>query len=265
MRAARKSYLTDLTNEQWDLLKEFIPAAKPGGRPRKVDPREIVNAIFYILSAGCPWRMLPHDFPVWQTVYEYFRNWRIEKIWEPINRTFNQWVRVSGGKEATPSVAITDSQSVQISSTQSEPQSVGCDAGKKVKGRKRHILVDTWGLLMVVVVTAANLGERDGAKLVLAKLQQYYPRLFKILADAGYDGAPMIQWTMDTYHWMWETIKRTDKTTGFVPLPQRWVVERTFGWFNWSRRLSKDYEILTDTSEAFLYIAMIRLSLRRLA
>ena len=165
MRAARKSYLTDLTNEQWDLLKEFIPAAKPGGRPRKVDPREIVNAIFYILSAGCPWRMLPHDFPVWQTVYEYFRNWRIEKIWEPINRTFNQWVRVSGGKEATPSVAITDSQSVQISSTQSEPQSVGCDAGKKVKGRKRHILVDTWGLLMVVVVTAANLGERDGAKL----------------------------------------------------------------------------------------------------
>jgi len=159
MRAARKSYLTDLTNEQWDLLKEFIPAAKPGGRPRKVEPREIVNAIFYILSAGCPWRMLPHDFPVWQTVYEYFRNWRMEKIWEPINRTFNQWVRVSGGKEATPSVAITDSQSVQ----------------------------------------------------------------------------------------------------------KRWVVERTFGWFNWSRRLSKDYEILTDTSEAFLYIAMIRLSLRRLA
>ena len=110
MRAARKSYMRDITDEQWELLKGFIPAAKPGGRPRKVDSREIINAIFYILSAGCPWRMLPHDFPVWQTVYDYFRNWRIAQIWEPINRQFNQWVRVSGGKEATPSMAITDSQ-----------------------------------------------------------------------------------------------------------------------------------------------------------
>jgi transposase len=281
MRAIRKSYMSDMTDEQWELLKGFIPAAKAGGRPRKVEIREIVNAIFYILSAGCPWRMLPHDFPVWQTVYEYFRNCgcnraevssacvapsrRMEKIWEPINRQFNQWVRVSGGKDATPSVGIVDSQSVQISSTQSEPQAVGCDGGKKVKGRKRQILVDTWGLLMVVVVTAANMAEREGAKLVLAKSHSHYPRLFKILADAGDDGAPMLQWVMDTYHWIWETVKRTDKAVGFVPLPQRWVVERTFGWFNWSRRLSKDYEILTDTSEAFLYIAMIRLSLRRLA
>ena len=138
-------------------------------------------------------------------------------------------------------------------------------AGKKLKDALRHILVDTWGLLMVVVVTAANMAEREGAKLILAKSQTHYPRLFKILADAGYDGAPLLQWVMDTYHWIWETVKRTDKAVGFVPLPQRWVVERTFGWFNWSRRLSKDYEILTDTSEAFLYIAMIRLSLRRLA
>jgi transposase len=257
--------MSDITDEQWELLKGFIPAAKPGGRPRKVDPREIINAIFYILSAGCPWRMLPHDFPVCPSVYDYVRNWRDAQIWEPINRQFNQWVRVSGGKESTPSMAITDSQSVQIGSTQSAPQSVGCDGGKKVKGRKRHILVDTWGLLMVLVVTAANLAEREGAKLILAKSQTHYPRLFKILADAGYDGVPFLQWVMDTYHWIWETVKRSDKAVGFVPLPQRWVVERTFGWFNWSRRLSKDYEILTDTSEAFLYIAMIRLSLRRLA
>ena len=123
--------MSDITDEQWELLKGFIPAAKPGGRPRKVDPREIVNAIFYILSAGCPWRLLPHDFPVWQTVYDYFRAWRMEKIWEPINRQFSQWVRVSAGKEATPSVAITDSQSVQIGSTQSEPQAVGCDGGSQ--------------------------------------------------------------------------------------------------------------------------------------
>ena len=127
-----------------------------------------------LLSAGCPWRLLPHDFPVWQTVYEYFRNWRSENIWAPINRQLSQWVRVSGGKEATPSMAITNSQSVQIDSIQSESQAVGCDAGKKVKGRKRHILVDTWGLLMVVVVTAANIAEREGAKLVLAKSQSYY-------------------------------------------------------------------------------------------
>ena len=138
-------------------------------------------------------------------------------------------------------------------------------AGKRLMDARRQILVDTWGLLMVVVVTAANMAEREGAKSILVKSQTHYPRLFKILADARYDGAPLLQWVMDTYHWIWETVKRTDKAVGFVPLPQRWVVERTFGWFNWSRRLSKDYEILTDTSEAFLYIAMIRLSLRRLA
>jgi putative transposase len=134
------------------------------------------------------------------------------QIWEPINRQFNQWVRVSGGKEATPSMAIVDSQSVQIGSTHSEPQAVGSDCGKKVKGHKQHILVDTWGLLMVVVVIAANLAEREGAKLILAKSQTHDPRLFKILADAGDDSAPLLQWVMDTYHWIWETVKRTDES-----------------------------------------------------
>ena len=187
-------------------------------------------------------------------------------------RCTKQWVRVSRGKEATPSVAITNSQSVRIGSTQSEPQAVGCDAGKKVKGRKQHILVDTWGLLMVVVVTAANIAEREGAKLVLAKSQSHYLHCLRF--------SPMlVMMVCQCSNGLWILTIGAGRLSNapirrlvlYLCLNARWSLAqpavgiRTFGWFNWSRRLSKDYKILTDTSEAFLHIAMIRLSLRRLA
>ncbi|MBF2048722.1 MAG: transposase [Elainella sp. C42_A2020_010] len=234
------SYPSNLTQEQWELLESLIPPAKPGGRPRSVDLQAVVNAILYILCAGCAWRMLPSDFPAWKTVYHYFRAWRIDGTWERINHKLHQWVRVSEDRDASP----------------------------QVKGRKRHLLVDTLGLVLMVVVTAASVPERQGAKLVFAKLnavRHQVHRLWVIWTDGGYDGRDFIRWVMDTYRWIVEPVRRKDNIKGFVPVPQRWKVERTFGWFNWCRRLSKDYEILPQTSEAFIYIANIRIMLRRLA
>ncbi len=257
---------SNLTQEQWELLESLIPPAKPGGRPRSVDLQAVVNAILYILCAGCAWRMLPSDFPAWKTVYHYFRAWRIDGTWERINHKLHQWVRVSEDRDASPSAAILDSQSVK-SATPAAIE-VGYDRAKQVKGRKRHLLVDTLGLVLMVVVTAASVPERQGAKLVFAKLnavRHQVHRLWVIWTDGGYDGRDFIRWVMDTYRWIVEPVRRKDNIKGFVPVPQRWKVERTFGWFNWCRRLSKDYEILPQTSEAFIYIANIRIMLRRLA
>ena len=261
-----QSYPSNLTNEQWELLCHLIPAAKPGGRPRTVDMQAVVNAILYVLCAGCAWRMLPHDFPAWKTVYHYFRAWRIDGTWEQINHKLHQWVRVSEDREASPSAAVLDSQSVKTATPAAIE--VGYDAAKQVKGRKRHLLVDTLGLVLMVVVTAASIPEREGAKQVFARLAQVqnsFGRLVLIWVDGGYRGEDFMRWVMDTYHWIIAVVMRPEATKGFVPLPQRWIVERTFGWFNWCRRLSKDYEILPQTSEAFIYVANIRLMLRRLA
>jgi transposase len=182
----RPSYRTDLSEEQWELLNPLIPPAKPGGRPRKVNIREVINAIFYLLSAGCPWSLLPHDFPKWKTVYHYFRQWRKNGDWERIHDKLRQWVRVSEGREPSPSAAILDSQSVKTGTMIHEE--VGYDGGKKVKGRKRHLLVDTLGLMLTVVVTAASMPEREGAKQVFAKLHQQkanFARLIRIWVDGG--------------------------------------------------------------------------------
>lgn len=260
------SYRTDLSDEQWELLSPLIPPVKPGGRPRTVDIRAVVNAIFYIIVSGCSWELLPHDFPKYKTVYHYFRQWRIEGNWERIHDKLRQWVRVSEDRMPSPSAVILDSQSVK-SGTMVQ-KSVGYDGGKRVKGRKRHLLVDTLGLMILVVVTAANVPEREGAKLVFAKLyemRQHFTRLVLIWVDGGYEGVEFRRWVMDRYRWVLETIKRSDPAKGFVLLPRRWVVERTFGWWNWCRRLSKDYEVLPETSEAMIQVAMIRVMLRRLA
>ncbi len=260
------SYPSTLTHDQWELLESLIPDAKPGGRPRTVDMKAVVNAILYILCAGCAWRMLPSDFPAWKTVYHYFRAWRIDGTWERINHTLHQWVRVSQDRHPSPSAAILDSQSVKTATPAAIE--VGYDAAKHIKGRKRHLLVDTLGLVLMVVVTAAHVPERAGAKLVLARLHQvrhWVERLVVIWVDGGYKGQEMMQWVMNCYRWLFQTVLRRDNVKGFVPIAQRWKVERTFGWFNWCRRLSKDYEILPQTSEAFIYIANIRLMLRQLA
>ncbi|MEH2301990.1 MAG: IS5 family transposase [Nostoc sp.] len=219
-----------------------------------------------MLCAGCAWRMLPNDFPKWKTVYHYFRQWRQNGTWQQIHERLRLWVRVSQNREASPSEAIMDSQSVETATMVSKE--VGYDSGKKIKGRKRHILIDTLGLLIVVVITAANVSEQAGAKKVLSKLHQVRDcmgRLIRIWVDGGYRGQDFTHWVMDVYRWLWSVVTRSEEQKGFVVLPKRWLVERTFGWFNWCRRLSKDYEILPETTEAFIYVAMIRLMLKQLA
>ncbi len=268
------SYPSNLTYEQWELLSGLIPSAKKGGRKRSVDMRafakrlrrRIVNAILYILCAGCAWRMLPNDFPKWKTVYHYFRQWRIDGTWQRIHERLRQWVRVSQNREPSPSEAILDSQTVETATMVS--QEVGYDSGKKIKGRKRHILVDTLGLLVVVVITAANVSEQAGAKQVFAKLNELrsrFHRLAKIWVDGGYRGQDFMHWVIDVYRWILNVVTRHEEQKGFVVLPKRWLVERTFGWFNWCHRLSKDYEVLPETTQTFIYIAMIRLMLKQLA
>ena len=262
-----KSYPTDLTDEQWELLSVLIPPINLGCRPRRVNLRAVISAIFYVLCAGCPWRMLPNDFPKWQTVYYYFRKSRLDGTWERINHKLQQWVRVLEDHEPNPSAAIVDSQSVESGTMIS--QAVGFDSGKLVKGRKRHFLVDTLGLVLMVVVTSAYESDQAGAKKLFAqaknRISDRLNRLVLIWVDAGYQGEGFMRWVMDRYHWVLEVIRRPVNTKGFVLLPKRWVVERSFGWFNWCRRLSKDYEILPQTHETFVQIAMIRLMLRRLA
>lgn len=270
-------YPSDLTNHEWHILAPLLPPAKPGGHPRTVNLRVILNGIFYLLRSGCQWRMLPRDYGPWSTVYDYFRTWRLDGTWERIHTTLRERVRRQAGREPPPSAAIIDSQSVK---TTERGGPHGYDGGKKVNGRKRHLLVDTMGLLLRVVVHPANVQDRDGARLVLAGLGQRFPRLHHLWADQGYTGK-LLEWIEQELGWSVEVVERSPRL-GFIvtpdhqfqrvalparfePLPRRWVVERAFAWIGRNRRLSKDYEFLPATSETWIHLSMVRVMLKRLA
>jgi transposase len=255
-------YPSDTTDAEWALIAPHLPPPRRLGRPRTTELRSVVDALLYVLATGCQWRLLPRDFPPYSTVQRFFYRWREDGIWQRVNHDLMMRAREAEGREASPSAGVIDSQSVKTTEA-GGPR--GFDAGKKIKGRKRHILTDTTGLMVAAMVHEASIQDRDGAVPLLASIRNCLPWLRHVFADGAYAGTKLEDALAALGRWTIEIVRRSDTARGFELLPRRWVVERTLAWLNRNRRLAKDFEASIASATAWLLLASVKLLMRRLA